>query len=341
MNSVSKPTIKVNHLSKHFKQYKKQPGLLGSIKSLFKREYFTIKAVNDISFEIDEGEFVGFIGPNGAGKTTTLKCLSGLLYPTSGDVEVLGYTPFDRKKEFLKQISLVMGQKNQLWWDLPAMDSFLLNKEIYEVSKEKFDKVMDELVDMLELKEVLNVQVRKLSLGQRMKCELVAALLHSPKVIFLDEPTIGLDVTMQKRLRDFFKDYNHRFNTTVILTSHYMDDVRELCDRVIIIDKGNIIYDGDLDKIVRKYVKDKYITLRFLDDIDKADLAKFGEVVEMEDNVATISVPRNEVPKVSARILEALPVDDVDIKEMDLDEVIRKIFARGNSDGPSDIEESE
>ncbi|MBN2101175.1 ABC transporter ATP-binding protein [Candidatus Dojkabacteria bacterium] len=320
--------ISVQSLSKFFKQYKKQPGLLGSIKSLFKREYFTIKAVDNISFEVEEGEFVGFIGPNGAGKTTTLKCLSGLLFPTAGKVSVMGYTPFDRKKEFLKQISLVMGQKNQLWWDLPAMDSFLLNKEIYEVSKEQFDKVIDELVEMLDLKDVLNVQVRKLSLGQRMKCELVAALLHSPRVLFLDEPTIGLDVTMQKRLRDFFKEFNGKFKTTVILTSHYMDDVRELCKRVIIIDKGKIIYDGELDSIVKQYVKDKYITMRFLKEIDKVDVTKFGKLVKFEGDVATISVAREDVPNVSAKMLEELPVDDVDIKEMDLDDVVREIFEK-------------
>lgn len=319
--------ISVQQLSKYFKQYKKQPGLLGSIRSLFKREYFTIKAVDDISFKINEGEFVGFIGPNGAGKTTTLKCLSGLLYPTAGQVKVMGFTPFERKKDFLKQISLVMGQKNQLWWDLPAMDSFMLNKEIYEVEKPQFDKVVNELVEMLDLKDVLNVQVRKLSLGQRMKCELVAALLHSPRVLFLDEPTIGLDVTMQKRLRDFFKAYNAKYKTTVILTSHYMDDVKELCKRVIIINKGKVIYDGLLDDIVKKYVKDKYISLRFLRPVEKQDVAKFGKVIEFEKDTATVSVPRSEVPKVSAKILESLPVDDVDIKEVDLDDVIRLIFS--------------
>jgi ABC-2 type transport system ATP-binding protein len=248
------------------------------------------------------------------------------LYPTAGKVDVMGYTPFDRKKNFLKQISLVMGQKNQLWWDLPAMDSFLLNKEIYEVPQEDFDKVMDELVDMLDLEEVLNVQVRKLSLGQRMKCELVAALLHSPKVLFLDEPTIGLDVTMQKRLRDFFKQYNGKFKTTIILTSHYMDDVRELCERVVIIDKGNIVYDGQLDDIVKKYVKDKYISMTFLKDVDKVDVSKYGKIVDFDGDAATISIPREDVPKVSAKMLEALPVDDVDIKEMDIDDVIRMIF---------------
>ncbi len=325
---MSELIISVKNLSKHFKQYKKDPGLLGSIKSLFHREYFTIKAVDNISFEINEGEFIGFIGPNGAGKTTTLKCLSGLLYPTSGDVRVIGYKPFDRKENFLKQISLVMGQKNQLWWDLPAMDSFLLNKEIYEVPDNQFKKILDDLVDMLDVKDVLNVQVRKLSLGQRMKCELIAALLHNPRVLFLDEPTIGLDVTMQKRLRDFFKMYNAKFHTTVILTSHYMDDVRELCKRVVIIDKGKIVYDGGLDDIVKRFVREKYITMRFLKTVSRGDIERFGKIINFSGDLATISVARENIPAVSAKMLEKLPVDDVDIKEMNLDDVVRLIFEK-------------
>ncbi len=326
---MPKSIIFVKNLSKHFKQYKKEPGLLGGVKSLFKREYQTIRAVDDISFEIAPGEFVGFIGPNGAGKTTTLKCLSGLLYPTNGIAEVMGFTPFDRKKEYLRSISLVTGQKNQLLWDLPAADTFLLNKEIYEISSEKYKKTMKELVNLLDLDDILDVQVRKLSLGQRMRCELAAALLHSPKVIFLDEPTIGLDVTMQKRLRDFFKDYNERKKTTIILTSHYVDDVRRLCKRVIIIDKGKIMYDGKLDEVVKRFVKDKYVFLRFLKTVDKGSLEKFGKVVDYTGDTATISVPRGEVPGVTAKMLESLPIDDVDIKEMDLDDVVRLIFKNG------------
>ncbi|GAJ07890.1 unnamed protein product, partial [marine sediment metagenome] len=204
------PVIKVKNLKKHFRIHQKEPGLAGSVKSLFSRKYEQVKAIDGISFEIDEGELVGFIGPNGAGKTTTLKCLSGLLYPTAGSVSVLDFTPWDRKPEFQKQISLVMGQKNQLWWDLPPMETFILNKEIYEVPEKQFKKTLNELVDLFELKDVLKVQVRKLSLGQRMKCELIASLLHLPKVLFLDEPTIGLDVVMQKKMRDFIKDYNRR-----------------------------------------------------------------------------------------------------------------------------------
>jgi ABC-2 type transport system ATP-binding protein len=329
---MSRPIIQADSLVKHYTQFRKDPGLAGTIRSLFKREYFTIKAVDDISFEIEEGEFIGFIGPNGAGKTTTLKCLSGLLYPTAGELRVLGYTPFDRNKDFLRRISLVMGQKNQLWWDLPASDTFSLNKEIYEVPDKEYRDTLAELTEMLDLKEVMDVQVRKLSLGQRMKCELVASLLHSPKVLFLDEPTIGLDVTMQKRMRDFFRDFNERFRTTVILTSHYMDDVRELCKRVIIIDKGKMIYDGDLEKIVKKYVKDKHVSLRFQKSVDEEDVKKFGRIADFTGDFVTLSIPRNNVAKVTARILETLPVDDVDIREVDLDDVIRLIF-EGNAGG--------
>lgn len=321
------PIIHVKNLSKHYKQHKKEPGLKGSIKALFKREYKTIKAVDDISFDINEGEMVGFIGPNGAGKTTTLKVLSGLLYPTSGEAKVLGYIPHKRQSEYQKQFSLVMGQKNQLWWDLPAIESFVLNKEIYEVPDKEYKETVDELSELLDVKDILKVQVRKLSLGQRMKCELIAALLHSPKVLYLDEPTIGLDVVMQKKIREFFKEYNKKYKTTVILTSHYMDDVKELCDRIIMINKGEIVYDGDLDHIIKKYADNKYITLIFLKEVDDKDLEKFGEVIEHEPLKATISVKRSDTPEIASQALKDLPVDDMDIAEPKLEEIIRKLFA--------------
>jgi ABC-2 type transport system ATP-binding protein len=216
-------TISVKGLSKYYQVHQKEPGLSGSIKSLFNRKYYDVKAVDDISFEIGEGELVGFIGPNGAGKTTTLKTLSGLLYPTQGEVSVLGYTPWKRQAEFQKQFALVMGQKNQLWWDLPAIESFILNKEIYEVPKAQYEQTLEELSTLLDVKALLKVQVRKLSLGERMKMELIAALIHSPKVLFLDEPTIGLDVVAQKKMRDFVKAYNLKYKATIILTSHYME----------------------------------------------------------------------------------------------------------------------
>lgn len=247
--------IEVKNLSKSFNIYKKAPGLSGAIKSLFSRKYEKKSAVSDVSFSIEEGELIGFIGPNGAGKTTTLKMLSGLLYPSGGNVSVLGFNPFDRKKNFLKQISLVMGQKNQLWWDLPAMDTFLLNKEIYEISDADFKKRVEELTELLDVKDIVHVQVRKLSLGQRMKCELIAALIHQPKILFLDEPTIGLDVVVQEKLRNFIKEYNTKYKSTILLTSHYMRDVKHLCSRVIVINYGKIIYDGNLDTLMKEYAK--------------------------------------------------------------------------------------
>ncbi len=319
--------ISVFKLNKVFKQYKKEPGLAGAIKGLFKRDYYDINAVREISFDIEPGEFVGFIGPNGAGKTTTLKCLSGLLYPTNGVVNVLGFTPWNRKREFLKQISLVMGQKNQLWWDLPAIDSFMLNKEIYEIPQDKFKTRLEELVDLLDIEDIIDVQVRKLSLGERMKCELVSSLLHNPKVVFLDEPTIGLDVVMQQKLRNFFRNYNKNFGTTIMLTSHYMDDVKELAKRVIIIDDGSVVYDGELENLVKKYVKYKNISFVVNKKIAREDVETLGELVEFEGHNIIISVDREDVPAVSAKILGSLPVEDLDIREIPLDDVVRKIFS--------------
>jgi len=318
--------IEIKNLKKYYRVHKKEPGLSGSIKSLFKRKYEDVKAVDNISFQIEEGELVGFIGPNGAGKTTTLKCLSGLLYPTSGFVSVLGYTPYDRKKEFLKQISLVMGQKNQLWWDLPAMETFILNREIYEIPKMQFEKTLEELTALLEVKDILKVQVRKLSLGQRMKCELIAALLHSPKVLFLDEPTIGLDVVSQKKMRDFIRDYNQKKKSTIILTSHYMGDVKELCQRVIIIDKGRVIFDGQLSEITRKFADHKIISVVFSKEIDPKKLAEIGEVKDYHFPKAVISVKR-EVASVSAsELLQDFPVADLNIEEVAIEDIIREVF---------------
>jgi len=249
------PIIDVKNLTKTFKIYKKEAGLSGAFKSLFSRKYEQKIAVNNVSIQIEEGELIGFIGPNGAGKTTTLKMLSGLLYPSEGSISVLGFKPFDRKKEFLKQIALVMGQKNQLWWDLPPMDTFLLNKEIYEISDKDFKERVEELSELLDVKDIIHVQVRKLSLGQRMRCELIAALLHRPRIFFLDEPTIGLDVVVQQRLRHFIKEYNQKYKATILLTSHYMQDVKALCKRVIVINYGEIIYDGNLDRLMAEYAK--------------------------------------------------------------------------------------
>ena len=298
------------------------------MKPLVKREYFDAKAVDDISFEIEEGELVGFIGPNGAGKTTTLKCLSGLLYPTNGHVSVLDYIPYERNYDYLKKIALVMGQKNQLWWDLPAQESFILNKEIYDIPDNIFNKTLEELSTLLDVKDVLNVQVRKLSLGQRMKCELITALIHSPKVLFLDEPTIGLDVVMQKKLRDFLKEYNKKYKSTIILTSHYMEDVKELCERVIIIDHGKILYDGKLENIVKEYAKNKFLSIDFSTTVERSKLEKLGNIKEYSETFAVIVVERTKSNKVAAKLLESFPVKDLNIEEPNIEDIIRDVFTK-------------
>lgn len=322
--------IEVQKLKKYFQVHKKEPGLVGSLKSLFIRKYEEVKAVDDISFTIGEGELVGFIGPNGAGKTTTLKCLSGLLYPTSGFVSVLGFIPFHRKSEFLQQISLVMGQKNQLWWDLPPLETFELNKEIYEIPEEKYKQNLSELVKLLEVEDVLKIQVRKLSLGQRMKCELIAALLHSPKVLFLDEPTIGLDVVMQKKIRDFIKEYNQRYKATIILTSHYMGDVKELCKRVIIIDKGKLVFDGPLSEITQKYANHKLISVVLRKEADEEKVKLIGRIKEFNYPKIVYFVHRGKVSQTTAKILEELPVVDLNVEEPPIEDIIRELFTGKN-----------
>lgn len=304
------PTIIADHVSKTYSVAKKQPGLLGSLKGLVNPVYENKEAVKDVSFTIDEGELVGFIGPNGAGKTTTLKMLSGLLYPSGGSVRVLGHDPWKREYDFLRQISLVMGQKNQLWWDLPAIESFNLARDIYDIPRATYNKTLKELVSMLEIEEVLNVQVRKLSLGQRMKAELVAALIHSPKILYLDEPTIGLDVVMQQSMRGFLKEYNKRGDGAIILTSHYMDDVKELCKRVIIIDQGSILYDGLLQDVITKFSKHKVI-----------------EVIGGDGAIKTHKVLRGKVAEKAAQLLKDPGVVDINIKEVEIEDVIRQVFS--------------
>ena len=327
---MSDKVISVKNLSKYYRVYQKEPGLVGSLKSLFNRKYDEVKAVDDISFEIEEGELIGFIGPNGAGKTTTLKMLSGLLYPTRGKLSVLGYTPYERKKEYLKQIALVMGQKNQLWWDLPPMETFLLNKEIYEVHKAKFDEVIEELTTLLEVKDILKVQVRKLSLGQRMKCELIAALVHSPKVLFLDEPTIGLDVVMQKKLREFIKEYNNKYNSTIILTSHYMGDVQALCKRVIVINHGTILFDGLLTNLIKKHAPYKTITVAFEEEVNPERLHELGKIKSYEASQLILSVKSEKLNETVTKLMKNFKVEDLNIEDPDIEDVIRDVFTKAN-----------
>lgn len=318
--------ISVKNLRKYYHVYHKEPGLGGLVKSFFFRHFEDVKAVDEVSFFIGEGELVGFIGPNGAGKTTTLKCLAGLLYPDSGMLNVLGFQPWERKHEYLRKIALVMGQKNQLWWDLPAKETFLLNKEIYEIPDAKFKKNLSELVDLLAVSKVIDVPVRKLSLGQRMKCELIASLLHSPKVLFLDEPTIGMDVIAQKKIRNFIKIYNRRYKATIILTSHYMGDVKELCERVLIIDKGKLVFDGKLQEIVEKYTDHKIIKIVFGKEIDPKRLAKIASVKKYHYPSAVLVVKREASNAAAAELLKDFPVADLNIEEPAIEDIIREVF---------------
>ena len=322
--------IEVNGLTKTFRTYKKQPGFAGAVKGLFHRTYEQLIAVNDVSFIIEAGELVGFLGPNGAGKTTMLKMLSGLLYPTGGAARGLGYVPWERHDGYRRQFALVLGQKNQLWWDLPARESLELNSKIYGIPADRFERTVAEMTELLAVKDKLNVSVRELSLGERMKMELIASLLHQPKVLFLDEPTIGLDVTSQKIVRDFIRRHNAGQGTTILLTSHYMADIEALCERVIIIDHGKIFFDGKLGEILDRFADFKVITIQCAstETCPNEDLSRFGEVVEKTPGSITLKVKRDRVIPVCKSLLDELPVTDIDIQEVPIEDVIRQIFAR-------------
>ena len=321
--------IETKELRKTYVSNKKAPGIVGGVKSLFSREKLTVEAVKGVDLRIETGEMVGFLGPNGAGKTTTLKMLSGILYPTSGFASVLGHTPSQRKPEMLRNISLVMGNKMQLWWDLPAWDSFVVLKEMYEVEEATFRRRVDHLIEALQISDKVNTQVRKLSLGERMKCELVAALLHSPKIVFLDEPTIGLDVVSQKRIRDFLNELHREDNCTLLLTSHYMQDVQELCDRVVVIDHGTVIFEGTLDDLTNRFSDVRRIRLSFSGAVATEDVAKYGKLVGDVAETAVIEVLKANTAAVTAAMLQNLPVSDVSIEQVDIEEVIRSLFSEG------------
>jgi ABC-2 type transport system ATP-binding protein len=325
--------IEVRELSKHYQVHQRQPGLGAALASVFRRTYKTVKAVDGISFTVREGERIGFLGPNGAGKTTTLKTLSGLLHPTSGEVVVAGHRPQLREAAFLKSITLVMGQKQQLIWDLPPAETFALNRAIYDIPPPVFAETVRELSTLLELGDLVNRPTRQLSLGERMKCELAAALLHRPRVLFLDEPTIGLDVSMQATVRGFIRAYNERFGATVILTSHYMEDVVQLCPRVVVIDQGRLIHDGDLRELTLRLKPDKRISLRFSGAAPApADLARFGAVVSADGVQAVVQVKAEEVAAVVGALLAALPVTDLTVEDPPLEEVMKELFARGRAE---------
>ncbi len=329
-STPSQPVISVVNLTKTFRTYKKLPGFRGALKGLVRRQYETTVAVKEVSFAVEQGELVGFLGPNGAGKTTTLKMLSGLLYPTSGTATVLDYVPWKREDGYRRQFALLLGQKNQLWWDLPARESLELNAKIYGIPDPVFERTVAELTELLRVQDKLNVMVRELSLGERMKMELIAALLHQPKVLFLDEPTIGLDVVSQKIVREFLRDYNARRRTTILLTSHYMADIQELCRRVIIIDHGTIYFDGPLSEISDRVANFKLVTIR-CDDADQyspAELAPYGEVVSQSGELIKFKVKRDAVISACKALLDHLPVRDIDIQEVPIEDVIRQIFSR-------------
>ena len=326
----TKPIIQVQGLSRVFRTYKKKPGILGALKGLFHREYEQTEAVKDVSFTVEEGEFVGFLGPNGAGKTTNLKMLSGLLHPTSGTASVLGYTPWERPIEYRRQFALLLGQKNQLWWDLPARESLELNGKIYGIPRRDFDRRLAELTEMLRIGDKLDVMVRELSLGERMKFELIAALLHQPKVLFLDEPTIGLDVVSQKTVREFLRTYNEISRTTIVLTSHYMSDIEALCRRVIIIDSGKLFFDGALDDVVDRFATSKLVTVELENNTawPVMELQRYGRVLEYGPGRFKLKVPRKQVITICKALLENLPVADIDIEEVEIEDIIRTVFVQ-------------
>ena len=326
------PVVQIQDLAKSYRVYQKKEGLAASLRGLFHREYREVKAVRGIDLAVSQGEFVAFLGPNGAGKTTTLKLLSGVINPTSGHATVMGYVPWKRENAYRRRFALVMGQKNQLWWDLPAQESFRLHQQIYRIDRESFERTRDELTELLEIRELLRQPVRELSLGERMKMELTAALLHSPDVLFLDEPTIGLDVVAQHNIQQFLKHYQDERQITILLTSHYMKDVAALCKRVVIIAQGRIEYDGSLGGIIDSFSGHKVVTLQFAVDDAMHDLERFGQVLEILPPRAKLRISRGDVPRTLAAILSQHVIEDVVVEDPPLEEVIADAFARARND---------
>ena len=326
---MSESVVHVSELTKVFKVPEREAGLRAAAKSLFHRETRDVRAVNAVSFEIGPGEVVGFLGPNGAGKTTTLKMLSGLLFPTSGEARVLGHVPSRREKDYLRQMTLVMGNRNQLQWDLPAMDSFELNRAIYRLTREDFVAIRDEMIELLDIGDLVRKPVRQLSLGERMKVEVVGSLLHRPQVLFLDEPTIGLDVTMQKRIRGFISEYNRRYGATVLLTSHYMADVVALCRRVIVIHHGRIMFDGNLSALSDRFAAYKTIEVALADGSSQLD--SYGDVLERDGDRVKLRVPKADTPRIAALLLSEQQVVDLTIEDPPIEDVIELVFAEGSA----------
>jgi ABC-2 type transport system ATP-binding protein len=324
------PTIEARGLSKTYRVFQKEPGLAGALRGLFRRKYKEVRAVADVSFQIESGEMVAFLGPNGAGKTTTLKMLSGLIYPSAGTATVLGFTPWERPDAFRRRFSLIMGQKNQLWWDLPAGDSFQLHREIYSLPADAFNRTLGELTELFAVKELTRQPVRELSLGERMKMELIAALLHEPQLLLLDEPTIGLDVVAQVAIVHCLKEYNVRRGVTMLLTSHYMRDVEALCSRVLVITHGRVLYDGPLSGITERFGRSKLVRLQFAGEATPNDLGRFGEYTS-SGPVAELKVERSRVAEVLAAILDRYTVEDMSVQDPPLDQVIARVFEEGRA----------
>ena len=320
-------TIEIRGLQKSYRVYQKKEGLKASLTGLFRREYREVHAVKGIDLDVDRGEFVAFLGPNGAGKTTTLKLLSGVISPTAGEARVMGHVPWKRENAYRRRFALVMGQKNQLWWDLPAQESFRLHQKIYRIDPQEFQRTRDELTEMLEVSHLLSQPVRELSLGERMKMELTAALLHSPEVLFLDEPTIGLDVIAQHNIQKFLKRYQEERKITILLTSHYMKDVAALCRRVVIIAQGEIMYDGSLAGIVDRFSSHKVLSLQFGDDRMPGDLSRYGDVIEIVEPKARLRIDRGKIADVLSSVLASYTIEDVSVEDPPLEEVIAELFA--------------
>ena len=325
------PIIELAGLAKSYRVYQKRDGLMGSIRGLFRREYRDVEAVKGIDLRVEQGEFVAFLGPNGAGKTTTLKLLSGVINPTRGSALVMGHVPWKRENAYRRRFALVMGQKNQLWWDLPAQESFRLHQQIYRIDPDGFQRTLDELSDLLDIRRLLRQPVRELSLGERMKMELAAALLHSPEVLFLDEPTIGLDVVAQRNIQQFLKHYQRERRITILLTSHYMKDIAALCQRVVIIAGGRIVYDGALADIVGQFSGHKLVTLQLGGDDTGEGLEQFGTLVERTPPRVRLRVERQQVAKTLAAILAGHAIEDVAVEDPPLEEVIAELFAKTQS----------
>ncbi len=326
--SQQSPVIQIDDLSKIYRVPEREAGVVAAMRSLVKRKTRDVRAVDEISFSVNEGEIVGFLGPNGAGKTTTLKMLAGLLHPTGGRATVLGFRPWERNRDYLRRMTLVMGQRNQLVWDIPVIDTFELNRAVYRIPEGEYRRTVDELTQLLELEPLLRKPTRNLSLGERMKCEIAAALLHRPWVLFLDEPTIGLDVTMQRRIRQFIAEYNQRTGATVLLTSHYMADVEALCKRVIIIHHGKLLYDGDLSGLADRFAPFKTVEVELQNGTGGRQLAQYGEVLVQKEGRVTLRVPKVETATVTGRLLAELDVADLTVQDPPIEDVIEQVFSQ-------------